>query len=219
MSINTYPSLLPAGWRWQKLLKRVLDYSFALIGLVLLSPFLCFIALLIRLDSPGAIFFRQLRIGLNQRPFYVWKFRTMVIDAEQQLKNLESHNESAGGVLFKMRNDPRITTIGQFLRRTSIDELPQLFNVLQGQMSLVGPRPLQLRDYELAVALNTEHVVHRQSILPGLTGIWQVSGRSEIGFEQMLRLDTQYLAEWSLWLDLQILWRTVLILFTAKGAY
>lgn len=219
MSINTYPSSLTVGWYMQKLGKRTLDYGLALLGLVLLSPLLCLVAILIRLDSSGPVFFRQTRIGLDRQPFQVWKFRTMVIDAEEQLKTLEAHNESAGGVLFKMRNDPRITGIGQFLRRTSIDELPQLLNVLRGQMSLVGPRPLQLRDYELAVALNHDYFAHRQSVLPGLTGIWQVSGRSEVGFEQMLSLDMQYLAKWSLWLDVQILWRTVLVLVTAKGAY
>ncbi len=219
MSIHTYPSLLTASWHWQKFGKRLLDYGLAGIALIVLSPLLCLVALMIRLDSNGPIFFRQTRIGFDQRPFQVWKFRTMVRDAEKQLKTLERHNESAGGVLFKMRNDPRITTIGQFLRRTSIDELPQLFNVLQGKMSLVGPRPLQLRDYELAMALNAEQCAQRQSILPGLTGIWQVSGRSEVGFEQMINLDLQYLAEWSLWLDMRILWRTVLVLFSAKGAY
>ncbi|MBW4698609.1 MAG: exopolysaccharide biosynthesis polyprenyl glycosylphosphotransferase [Aphanocapsa lilacina HA4352-LM1] len=204
----------------QLLGKRLLDFLGAAAGLLLLSPVFAFIAVAIRLDSPGPVFFRQKRMGVGGQTFLVWKFRTMVADAEAQLKRLEQFNESEGGVLFKMKNDPRVTGLGQFLRRTSLDELPQLFNVLWGEMSLVGPRPLQERDCQRARAVvDSTRLALRQSVMPGMTGLWQVSGRSELSFEQMLDLDLVYVENWSLAYDLTLLWRTIVVVVARKGAY
>lgn len=201
------------------LLKRLLDLVVCGLGILILSPLLLLIAVLIYLDSPGPIFFRQERIGLGRQVFRVWKFRTMVVDAEKRLVDLEAQNESRGGVLFKLKADPRVTRLGQFLRRTSLDELPQLFNVLRGQMSLVGPRPLQLRDCNLAFQADSARFEHRLTVLPGVTGLWQVSGRSELCFDDLLHLDEQYIREWSLMLDLRILLKTVVVVLLRKGAY
>ncbi len=203
----------------QYIAKRVIDFVGAGLGIVLLSPLMLGIALLIRLDSPGPIFFRQQRLGRGGKPFLVWKFRTMVVNAEQLLKELEQLNESAGGVLFKMKEDPRVTRIGKFLRRTSLDELPQLFNVLQGHISLVGPRPLQLRDCDLAIAAHPDAFAKRLTVRPGVTGLWQVSGRSEVAFNDMLHLDIDYIQNWSLQLDLRIISQTIQVVLTSKGAY
>ena len=200
--------------------KRVIDFLGAGLGILLLSPLMLGIALLIRLDSEGPVFFRQQRLGRGGKPFLIWKFRTMEVNAEERLKELEQLNESDGGVLFKMKEDPRVTRLGKFLRRTSLDELPQLFNVLQGHISLVGPRPLQLRDCTLALKkVNRNTLARRLTLMPGLTGLWQVSGRSDVAFDDMLNLDIHYVENWSLWLDLRILWQTVLIVTTGKGAY
>jgi exopolysaccharide biosynthesis polyprenyl glycosylphosphotransferase len=199
--------------------KRVIDFVGAGLGLLFLSPLMLGIALLIRLDSEGPVFFRQQRLGHNGKPFIVWKFRTMEVDAEKRLKKLEQLNESEGGVLFKMKKDPRVTHIGKFLRRTSLDELPQLFNVLQGYMSLVGPRPLQLRDSALAIKANRDAFLQRLTVMPGMTGLWQVSGRSEVSFDDMLHLDIHYIEHWSLWLDLRIIWQTIQVVLISKGAY
>lgn len=189
----------------------------ASLGLVFLSPLLLGIGQAIRLDSPGPIFFHQQRLGRSGKTFLVWKFRTIVIDAEQRLKYLEQLNESKGGVLFKIKADPRVTTrSGKFLRRTSLDELPQLFNVLQGQMILVAPRPLQLRDCTLASKFNRDALIKRLTTMPGMTGLWQVSGRSEIAFNDILKLDLYYINSSSLWLNLQIIWQTIKVLLTAK---
>jgi exopolysaccharide biosynthesis polyprenyl glycosylphosphotransferase len=201
------------------LAKRLLDVSAAGLGVLVLSPLLVCLCVLIRLDSRGPIFFRQQRLGLGGQTFRIWKFRTMVCDAERRLAELEALNESKGGVLFKLKTDPRVTRIGHWLRRTSLDELPQLLNVLQGHMSLVGPRPLQLRDCTLAFQADSARFEHRHTVLPGVTGLWQVSGRSEVGFEQMLRLDEQYIRNWSLQLDLEILLKTVAVVLRRKGAY
>lgn len=201
--------------------KRVIDFVGAGFGVFLLSPLMLGIALLVRLDSEGPIFFRQQRLGRGGKPFVLWKFRTMEVNAEERLKELEQFNESDGGVLFKMKQDPRVTHIGKFLRRTSLDELPQLFNVLQGQMSLVGPRPLQLRDCDLAMTIkaNRDAFTKRLTLMPGVTGLWQVSGRSEIAFDAMLDLDVYYIEHWSLWLDLRIIWQTIIVVLIGKGAY
>ncbi|BAC89733.1 sugar transferase [Gloeobacter violaceus] len=200
--------------------KRLLDLSGAVAGLLLLFPVFLLIAVLIKLDSPGPVFFRQVRMGLGERRFRVWKFRTMTADAEVRLERLEAFNESEGGVLFKMKNDPRVTRLGGFLRRTSLDELPQLINVLTGEMSLVGPRPLQERDCQKArTFVEPRRLARRQSVLPGMSGLWQVRGRSELNFVQMLELDLQYVDRWSLGLDLWILWRTALVVLAKKGAY
>lgn len=199
--------------------KRTFDLVFSAMGLVVLSPVLMLLALLIRLDSEGPIFFRQERLGQGATPFRIWKLRTMVVDAESQLAALEAHNESPDRVLFKMKADPRVTRIGHFLRKTSLDELPQLFNVLLGQMSLVGPRPLQLRDCRKAQEHNSSLFFKRMAVPPGITGVWQVNGRSDTTFEEMLRLDLEYIDTWSFQGDLRILWRTLIVVLKRQGAY
>jgi exopolysaccharide biosynthesis polyprenyl glycosylphosphotransferase len=199
---------------WPILAKRVLDVVVSCLLLVLSAPLLAGVALLVRCTSEGPALFLQERIGLNKRRFRICKFRTMISDAEKMLPKIEMLNEAAGPV-FKIRNDPRMTAIGRFLRRTSIDELPQLFNVLKGDMSLVGPRPLPVRDFE---GFNDDWQRRRFSIRPGITCLWQVNGRSSISFEQWMRLDLQYLDEWSLWLDLKILARTVPAVLKGSGA-
>lgn len=196
-----------------------MDFVGAVAGLLVLMPVILAVALLIRLDSPGPVLFRQLRRGYRGRRFWVLKFRTMAVDAEQRLDMLEMKNESAGGVLFKLRDDPRVTALGRFLRRTSLDELPQLINVLRGEMSLVGPRPLQLRDSEKLQALDPEAYVTRLRVMPGLTGPWQVGGRSELDYEHMVRLDLEYAENWSLFWDLRILCQTFLVVLRGRGAY
>lgn len=197
-------------------LKRCFDICCSSILLLILSPVYLVIAILIKLDSPGPVFFKQNRVGLHGRDFQIWKFRTMVDDAEKLQASLEAKNEIKDGVLFKMKNDPRITPLGKFLRRYSLDELPQIFNVLLGQMSLVGPRPLPLRDVK---KFQTKHFI-RQEVLPGITGLWQVSGRSDIeNFEEGVKLDITYIENWSLWLDLKILLSTVKVVFQKTGAY
>jgi exopolysaccharide biosynthesis polyprenyl glycosylphosphotransferase len=196
--------------------KRCFDLCCSIILLCLLSPVYLVIALLIKLNSPGPVFFRQERIGLNCRKFKIWKFRTMVANAEKLQATLEAKNEIKDGVLFKMKDDPRITRVGEFLRRYSLDELPQLFNVFLGEMSLVGPRPLPTRDVE---KFKTKHFI-RQEVLPGITGLWQISGRSNIdNFEDAVKLDMAYIENWSLWLDLKILLLTVRVVLEKTGAY
>lgn len=197
--------------------KRAIDLSAAALGLALLSPLLLVIALAVRFSSPGPIYFRQLRLGRGGEPFYVLKFRTMVADAERRLGELESQNEAGGGVLFKIRRDPRVTPLGRFLRRSSLDELPQLINVLRGEMSLVGPRPLQLRDSYRLEALDPHAFEQRLGVKPGITGAWQVGGRSD-GTEGMVKQDLRYVADWSLALDLKILIRTIPVVLTGRGA-
>jgi lipopolysaccharide/colanic/teichoic acid biosynthesis glycosyltransferase len=200
------------------LVKRGIDLVGALTGLLVLWPVMLALAVLIRLDSPGPVLFRQVRRGHRGRPFPMLKFRTMVADAEARLGDLESCNESAGGVLFKLRHDPRVTRLGQFLRRSSLDELPQLINVLKGEMSLVGPRPLQLRDSERLRALDPHGHAHRLRVLPGLTGPWQVAGRSDLDYEQMVQLDLDYVANHSLARDLRILGKTAVAVLLGRGA-
>lgn len=202
----------------QRLAKRSIDILGAGLGLIVLSPLLLVIAVVIRLTSRGPALFRQARLGWNGVPFQILKFRTMTTDAEQRLKELEHLNESEGGVLFKIKRDPRITTIGRILRRTSLDELPQLWNVLRGEMSLVGPRPLQVRDSMLLAQVDPDGYRRRLLVLPGLTGLWQARSRSETGFEHMMNLDCQYVQRWSLWLDVVILFETVLGVVRGRGA-
>ncbi len=198
--------------------KRAMDVAGALGGLILLAPVLALVALLVRLESRGPILFRQRRMGLGERQFWCLKFRTMVPDAEQRLRDLEASNEVAGGVLFKIKDDPRVTRLGRLLRRTSLDELPQLWCVLTGSMSLVGPRPLQLRDSELLAALDPSGYARRLTVIPGVTGPWQVSGRSDLGSQDMLRLDLDYVTHWSTLTDLRILLKTVGVVLAGKGA-
>lgn len=196
--------------------KRWLDIFGALVGIIILSPILVGTAVAIRLDSPGNPFFRQERVGLNGKIFQMWKFRTMVANADQLQTSLEAQNVNKDGVLFKIKDDPRVTPVGRFLRRTSIDELPQLFNVLLGQMSLVGPRPLPLRDVE---RFDPWHH-HRHAVVPGITGLWQISGRSDLeDFNDAARLDLYYIDNWSLNLDLDILVETFRIVLFGQGAY
>jgi lipopolysaccharide/colanic/teichoic acid biosynthesis glycosyltransferase len=200
-------------------LKRLVDVVGAAVGLMLVSTLMLAIALLIRLDSPGPVLFRQLRRGYRGRLFWVFKFRTMTIDAEKKLGDLENSNESAGGVLFKLRNDPRVTRLGSFLRRRSLDELPQLINVLRGEMSLVGPRPLQLRDSDLLLATNPQAYHRRLQVIPGVTGPWQVGGRSEVNYERMVELDLEYVENWSLVRDFEIIFKTFFVVLLRRGAY
>jgi exopolysaccharide biosynthesis polyprenyl glycosylphosphotransferase len=209
--ITTYTS---PSELWPRTTKRILDITVASCTLLLLSPILAAAAIAIKLTSPGPILFLQDRIGVNKRRFKIFKFRTMVPNAEKLMTVLEKQNEVTGPV-FKIRNDSRITPIGKFLRRSSIDELPQLFNVLKGDMSLVGPRPLPERDYE---GFNEDWQRRRFSVKPGITCLWQVNGRSKISFDQWMLLDLQYMDEWSLWLDLKILAKTIPAVFRGTGA-
>jgi exopolysaccharide biosynthesis polyprenyl glycosylphosphotransferase len=211
----TVPAPLITGIDFQA--KRCFDFICSSILLLLFLPVYLGVALLIKLDSPGPIFFRQTRVGLHGREFKAWKFRTMIADADRLQKALEAKNETTDGVLFKMKEDPRITRVGKFLRRYSIDELPQLFNVLLGEMSLVGPRPLPIRDVE---KFSSAYHFIRHEVLPGITGLWQVSGRSDVtDFDQVVRLDVQYIENWSLLLDIKILIDTVKVVVLKKGAY
>lgn len=197
-------------------LKRIFDFCFAVFVLLFGSPIYLLLSILIKLDSPGPIFYRQTRIGLHSRPIKIWKFRTMVQNADQLQKQLEAQNQTKDGILFKIKDDPRITRVGRFLRRYSLDELPQVFNVLFGEMSFVGPRPFPLRDVE---KFSERHFI-RHEVLPGITGLWQVSGRSDIdNFEDVLRLDIRYIENWSLWLDLKIILKTFQVILRKTGAY
>ncbi len=199
----------------QRSLKRLLDVTGSLSGLALLSPLLLTVVALIKLTSPGPIFFRQKRVGADEKVFLCYKFRSMYQDAERRQVDLEARNEAEGGVIFKIKNDPRITPIGRFIRRWSIDELPQLINVLLAEMSLVGPRPLPLRDFERMGELHKK----RLAAIPGITGYWQTSGRSDLSFEDMVRLDLYYIENWSLSLDIKIILKTVSAVLRHQGAY
>jgi lipopolysaccharide/colanic/teichoic acid biosynthesis glycosyltransferase len=216
-AVGSLGSLSPAASA-RSVVKRTMDIIGSLLGLFCLSPILVLIVLLIRRDSRGPILFRQERMGLGGRVFRCLKFRTMVPDAEQRLRDLEARNESAGGVLFKIKDDPRVTPLGRFLRRSSLDELPQLWNVLVGEMSLVGPRPLQLRDSEKLEQLDPEAYARRLSVLPGITGPWQVGGRSEVDSGRMMRLDLDYVERWSISVDMAILVKTVGVVIGRQGA-
>lgn len=199
---------------WPVLVKRALDVTLSFALLIAAAPVLVVIGLLVKLTSRGPVLFRQERIGRNKRRFFIYKFRTMVPNAEKFLPALEVLNEATGPV-FKMKNDPRMTPIGRLLRRTSLDELPQLFNVLRGEMSLVGPRPLPVRDYE---GFAQDWQRRRFSVRPGITCLWQVQGRSNIGFDHWMKLDLQYLDEWSIWLDVKILAQTIPAVLRGSGA-
>ena len=196
------------------IVKRCLDVALAILALVCTAPILLLSALAIKVTSPGPILFIQERYGLNKRRFRMYKFRTMVADAETQQHLLEEFNEATGPV-FKIREDPRLTRVGKILRRLSIDEMPQLLNVLRGEMSLVGPRPLPMRDVS---GFSEPALMRRFSVYPGITGLWQVSGRSDLSFDDWIRLDLRYIDHWSLYLDLQILLRTIPSVINGRGA-
>ena len=199
---------------WPVVFKRMVDITASLFLIILLLPLLLLAAVLIKLTSRGPAVFVQKRLGLNKRHFGIYKFRTMVVDAEKRMKEIEHLNEVTGPV-FKIKNDPRITPLGRILRKTSIDELPQLFNVLKGDMSLVGPRPLPIRDYE---GFSEDWQRRRFSVRPGITCLWQIGGRSSISFEQWMELDLQYIDKWSLRLDLEILVKTIPAVLRGSGA-
>ncbi|BFH65023.1 sugar transferase [Paenibacillus azoreducens] len=195
--------------------KRIQDICLSLLGMILLSPFLLLIALIIKVEDPkGAVIFAQIRIGKNGKPFKMYKFRSMVSNAEAMLGNLMDQNEISGA-MFKMKNDPRITRVGRFIRKTSLDELPQLFNVLKGDMSLVGPRPPLPRE----VNSYTSYDMMRLLVVPGCTGLWQISGRNHVGFEEMVELDLEYIRNQSFTNDIVILCKTVKVLFGTDNAY
>ncbi|MEQ1353512.1 MAG: sugar transferase [Candidatus Acidiferrum sp.] len=199
---------------WQVLVKRIQDFAISLVLLVILSPLFLAISILVKLTSDGPVFFLQERVGRSKRRFKILKFRTMVPDAEKMMADLEALNELSGPV-FKIKNDPRLTPIGRFLRRSSLDELPQLLNVLLGDMSLVGPRPMAVRDFE---GFSEDWQRRRFSVPPGITCLWQINGRNSIPFQQWMEMDMQYIAEWSLWLDLKILLRTIPAVWKGTGA-
>ncbi|MCX5762510.1 MAG: sugar transferase [Gemmatimonadetes bacterium] len=197
-----------------RIVKRAVDVLGSALGLVFLAPVFALVALAIRLDSRGPVFFWQTRVGERGRPFMILKFRSMRVDAEQLKASLLAQNEHATGPVFKMTHDPRITRVGRFIRKLSIDELPQLWNVLRGEMSLVGPRP----PIPAEVAVYDAWQRRRLSVPPGITCLWQVSGRNGIGFEQWMRLDMQYIDQWSLLKDFQLLGRTIPAVLGGRGA-
>jgi exopolysaccharide biosynthesis polyprenyl glycosylphosphotransferase len=198
----------------RQVIKDLFDRSAAALGLLLLSPLLMALAIAIRLSDHGPALFSQVRVGKGGEPFKIYKFRTMVIDAEARLAEIREKNDS-DGVLFKLRDDPRVTSIGAHLRKWSLDELPQLINVLRGEMSLVGPRPALPEE----AANYAAHVRRRLVVKPGLTGMWQVSGRSDLSWDESVRMDLRYVENWSFALDLQILWKTVSVILHGSGAY
>jgi exopolysaccharide biosynthesis polyprenyl glycosylphosphotransferase len=200
---------------WHLATKRLIDLVAGVLLLVALSPLLLLVALLIKLDSTGPVFFCQERVGLNRRRFQLFKFRTMYDGSHRQQASFERLNEAAGPV-FKIKRDPRVTRIGLFLRRFSIDELPQLLNVIRGEMSLVGPRPLPVRDVERIDSLWQRR---RFSVKPGLTCLWQVNGRSDLNFDRWVRMDLEYIDHWSLELDFRILLKTIPAVLKGSGAY
>jgi len=199
---------------WPVTVKRLFDIAVSTSALMVVAPLLAIVTVLIKLTSPGPVLFTQHRLGLNKRRFSIYKFRTMVVDAEKKMKEIEHLNEVSGPV-FKIKNDPRITPIGRFLRKTSIDELPQLFNVLKGDMSLVGPRPLPVRDCD---GFDKDWQRRRFSVRPGITCLWQIMGRNSIPFEKWMQLDLQYIDMWSLRLDFEILLRTIPAVLRGSGA-
>jgi exopolysaccharide biosynthesis polyprenyl glycosylphosphotransferase len=200
------------GWRARA--KRAFDFVGATSGMLVLSPLLTGIALAVKLTSRGPVLFRQQRVGEDGTTFEMLKFRTMVVRAEERIVELHEHNE-ASGPLFKIRNDPRVTRVGRFLRRFSLDELPQLWNVVRGRMSLVGPRPALPSE----VSFWSSELHQRLTVKPGITGMWQISGRSNVSFEEYSRLDLYYVDNWSLWTDLAILLKTVPAVMSRRGAY
>jgi lipopolysaccharide/colanic/teichoic acid biosynthesis glycosyltransferase len=201
-----------AGTQW--VVKRTFDLAVGALIVVVGSPLWLVLALLVKLTSRGPVFYADDRVGLGEREFRMLKFRTMVAGAAEQQPALETANE-ASGALFKIRDDPRVTPFGRFLRRFSLDEVPNVLNVLRGEMSLVGPRPLPIRDHERLEAWHRR----RSNVLPGMTGLWQVAGRSDLSFDDLVRLDFYYLENWSIWLDITLIFKTPIAVFARKGAY
>lgn len=200
--------------RWQLVLKRLLDLLVAAVLLVIISPLWLFIVLWIRSDSTGAAIFEQKRVGLGGRTYTIYKFRTMIQNAEDLMKDRLEKVKDLENFVFQEKDDPRITRSGRFLRKTSFDELPQLLNILIGNMSLVGPRP----EVPELVKLYTPEQFQRLNVLPGVTGLAQVNGRSELTLGETMAYDLEYVRVWSFWLDLKILWKTIFVVFTGKGA-
>jgi exopolysaccharide biosynthesis polyprenyl glycosylphosphotransferase len=226
-AIRVQKNFLSRGLQWDVLydianvakgyfIKRLMDFCLAALFIILLSPLYLLVAIIIKLNSPGTVFFKETRMGFHGKKFKIWKFRTMQHDAEKLQQTLEHLNETSDGVSFKIKDDPRITSVGKFLRRYSLDELPQMINVIRGEMSLVGPRPFNMRD----VGNFADHYFFRYEVLPGITGLWQVSGRSNIlDFDRVIELDVHYIKNWSIWLDIKILLKSVKVVLSAEGAY
>lgn len=218
-SVGTYPVITYHKVclnQSSKAAKRIIDILGSLVGIILFSPIMLITAIAIKLDSKGPVIFKQQRAGLNGRPFKMYKFRSMCVDAEELKEKLREQNEVKDGMMFKIKDDPRITKVGKFIRKTSIDELPQFFNVLIGNMSLVGTRPPTMDE----IAKYERNHWRRMSIKPGITGMWQVSGRSQItDFDEIVELDTEYIDKWSIWFDFWIMIKTVFSMLRRKGAY
>lgn len=193
--------------------KRTMDIVASLFGLIILSPLLIIVSILIKLESAGPILFKQERVGLRGKHFIMYKFRSMVINAEELKAKLESQNEMSGP-MFKIKNDPRVTKVGKFIRKTSIDELPQLINILKGEMSIVGPRPSLPKEVDMFEGW----MLRRLDAKPGLTCYWQVRGRNNIGFEEWMRMDVDYVSKRNIWIDIKLIFRTVVLLFGDKNA-
>ncbi|WP_303189035.1 sugar transferase [uncultured Clostridium sp.] len=200
--------------RVYEICKRTIDIIGAGLGLILLSPIIAIVACAVKVTSKGPVFFSQKRVGKNGELFEMYKFRSMVVNAEELKENLEDKNEMSGP-MFKIKDDPRITKVGKFIRKTSIDELPQLWNVLKGDMSLVGPRPSLPKEVEQF----DNWMFKRLSVRPGLTCYWQVSGRNNIDFEDWMKLDCRYVDERNLWIDIKLIFKTVFVLFGDKNAH
>jgi exopolysaccharide biosynthesis polyprenyl glycosylphosphotransferase len=212
---ETYQHIQPNESRLYIISKRILDIILSLIGIIVLSPVFLIIAILIKVeDKEGPIIFRQIRVGKDGETFKMYKFRSMVSNAEELKASLMDKNEATGPV-FKIKDDPRVTTVGKFIRKTSIDELPQLLNVLKGEMSFVGPRPPLLEE----VSQYTSYEKQRLSVKPGLTCYWQVGGRSNLSFEEWVNLDIKYINERNFLIDIKLILKTILVLFGSKGAY
>ena len=202
------------GFSFYEAIKRLIDIICSFVGILVLSPLFIIIAIIIKFTSKGPVFFSQKRVGRNGKEFDMYKFRSMVVNAEELKEKLAAQNEMSGP-MFKMKDDPRVTKVGKFIRKTSIDELPQLWNVLKGDMSLVGPRPSLPKE----VAQFDEWMYKRLEVKPGLTCYWQVSGRNNIDFEDWMKLDIRYVEEKNFWIDIKLIFKTVFVLFGDKNAH
>ena len=202
------------GFSFYEVIKRVIDVVCSFVGVLVLSPLFVVIAIIIKFTSKGPVFFSQKRVGRDGKEFKMYKFRSMVVNAEELKEKLAAQNEMSGP-MFKMKDDPRVTKVGKFIRKTSIDELPQLFNILKGDMSLVGPRPSLPKE----VAQFEDWMYRRLEVKPGLTCYWQVSGRNNIDFEDWMKLDIKYVEERNFWIDIMLIFKTVFVLFGDKNAH